>query len=247
MTDQVILSSRPYLEITDLSGAVKTVYLIKDVTTIGRFEDLNDIALSPDPQGGVTRHAHCKIEIRNSTSWISDHSTNGTEVKRGNQIFKVTGEFRLLNEDIILIKAGKGGLNNPTVYWQLKFFDPGGTVIFEGSYRELVYDEFQHKLYIITGKGQLENIPISPHQDKMVGFMIQMNKANHNHPVLCLFNDLISAIWGSNYLSSRTSGDVTHLVIDLRKKIESDPEKPVFLTSARGLGYQLKAKPVNLI
>lgn len=236
---------RPYFIIINTDGQEKTVCLNKDITTIGRMDDQNDIALLPDPQKIVTRYNHCNVEIRNHTTWITDNSTNGTEVKRGKEIYKVVGEYKLQNEDIILIKACIDETGNPTGYWQLKFFDPTGTVIIESQTHMLEYDELQHKLFIRKGKGKPEMVPITQNQDKMLSFMIQKNKANNDNPVLCSFDDIISAIWGPSFLGIRDYSDVTHLVIDLRKKIEPDPEKPVFLTNVRGIGYQLNTNPIT--
>lgn len=53
-------------------------------------------------------------------------------------------------------------------------------------------------------------------------------------------NDLLSYVWGSNYVGESNIIDV--YIRRLRRKIEVDPERPAYIQAARGIGYRFAAK-----
>jgi DNA-binding winged helix-turn-helix (wHTH) protein len=229
-----------YLVITSITGEQNTVSIKKDKLLIGRLPDMNDISLQPDPQNLITRHMHCFIEIRNSTGWLIDNaSKNGTFVKRNNVIQKLNGEIKLQESDCIMIL---GEINKDDVkYWELTYKDPLATsdIIIEKT--TIIYDWIQAKL-IINREGKQEVInSLTPLEHKLLRFMDQKNKQNNNVPVMCSYDELISAIWDDIY--SHTFNDVNHIVAALRKKIELDFKNPVFLKNIRGLGYRFITNP----
>src|SRR5215813_60409 len=94
----------PSLQILGPGGQQFYVELTKDRITIGRFEQLNDIALTPDPQQRVTRQCHCAVERDARGWWVVDTgSVNRTLVQRGAVRKVVQGRAALIGGDRILI------------------------------------------------------------------------------------------------------------------------------------------------
>lgn len=226
----------PYLIITSLEGEQKKRSLTKDKTLIGRLPEINDISLHPDPQNLITRHMHCFIEVRSSTGWLVDNaSKNGSFIKRNNVMQKVTGEIKLQNNDCIMI-LGKISDNENIQYWELLYQDPLSTNDLETGKTILIYDWIQAKLFINKDGKHKEVCSLTPLEHKLLRFMDQKNKLNNNVPVMCTYDELISAIWDDIY--THTANDVNHIVAALRKKIEPDFKNPVYLVNIRGLGYR---------
>ena len=231
----------PYLLIKSINGEQNKVSFMKDKILIGRLPDINDISLLPDPQNLITRYMHCFIEIRNSTGWLIDNaSKNGTFIKRNNIIQKLNGEIKLQDNDCIMI-LGIIKENEPAQYWELIYKDPLSTQDIEKGKIGLSYDWIQAKLFISRDGSISEVCSLTPLEHKLLRFMDQKNKLNNNAPVMCSYDELISAIWEDVY--SYTANDVNHIVAALRKKIELDFKNPLFLTNVRGLGYRFITNP----
>lgn len=226
----------PYLILRSLNGDHTNFTISNEKLLIGRLPDINDIALQPDPQSLVTRHMHCFIEIRNNTGWLMDNaSKNGTFLKRNNLMQKISGEIKLQDNDCIMI-LGELNENEEPKYWQLTYIDPLATKDIIKGQTTIVYDWIQAKL-IINRDGKQEVInSLTPLEHKLLRYMDQKNKQNNNVPVMCTYDELISAVWDEIY--SHTPNDVNHIVAALRKKIEKDYKNPLFLTNIRGLGYR---------
>ena len=231
----------PYLILKTLNGDQTNFTISNEKLLIGRLPDINDIALQPDPQSLVTRHMHCFIEIRNSTGWLMDNaSKNGTFLIRNNMMQRISGEIKLQDNDCIMI-LGELNENEDPKYWQLTYIDPLATKDIVNEQATIIYDWIQAKL-IINRKGKQEVInSLTPLEHKLLRYMDQKNKQNNNVPVMCTYDELISAIWDDIY--SHTPNDVNHIVASLRKKIEKDHKNPVFLTNIRGLGYRFITNP----
>lgn len=226
----------PYLILKSLNGDQTNFTISNEKLLIGRLPDINDIALQPDPQSLVTRHMHCFIELRNSTGWLIDNaSKNGTFLKRNNLIQKISGEIKLQDNDCIMI-LGEINENEEPKYWQLTYMDPLATKDIVNEQTKIVYDWIQAKL-IISREGKQEVInSLTPLEHKLLRYMDQKNKQNNNVPVMCTYDELMSAVWDDIY--SHTPNDVNHIVAALRKKIEKDYKDPLFITNIRGLGYR---------
>lgn len=226
----------PYLILTSLKGDQTNFTISNEKLLIGRWPDINDIALQPDPNCLVTRHMHCFIEIRNSTAWLMDNaSKNGTFLKRNNLMQRISGEIKLQDNDCIMI-LGELNENEDPKYWQLTYIDPLATKDIVNQHTTIYYDWIQAKL-IINRDGKQDVInSLTPLEHKLLRYMDQKNKQNNNVPVMCTYGELISALWDDIY--SHTANDVNHIVAALRKKIEKDYKNPLFLTNIRGLGYR---------
>jgi len=229
----------PFLQIYGPDAQTFRVYLTKERTTIGRFEVFNDIALEPDPQSLVTRKGHCTIERDMKGWWVIDNaSVNRTLVRRNGMMEIVRGRALLSDEDTILILGRLTEAGTP-VYWELTFNDPSPTKS-AGLVQPvacLEYDWVQAKLFIIDGTTRQEVSHLPPQAHKLIRYMAQRNQANGNVPVMCSYEELITAVWGDEPLRKET--EINHLVWVLRKELEPDQRNPIFLQTVHGLGYRL--------
>ncbi|HLG62023.1 MAG TPA: winged helix-turn-helix domain-containing protein [Ktedonosporobacter sp.] len=229
----------PYLEISGPDGQQMHVELSEDYITIGRFEQFNSIALQPDPQQLITRKVHCVLERNLHGWWVVDNgSVNRTFVQSGGEMKVVDGRVLLAPGDSICI-LGKLTETSKPLYWKLTFHDPLGTRPSgrAPSVAYLEYDWIQARLYRVEGGRRQEIYDLRPQEHKLIRYMEQRNRTNGNVPVMCLYEELLAAIWGEDSL--HTEVDVNHLVWELRKKLEPDPKEPRFLETVRGLGYRL--------
>ena len=226
----------PYLLIKLLNGEQSRYTITNEKMIIGRLSEINDISLQPDTQSLITRYMHCFVEIRNKTGWLVDNaSKNGTFLKRGNSMQKINGEIKLQDNDCIMI-LGEINDDNTVKYWELTYKDPLATKDLVPEKSTIVYDWIQAKLFINReGKQEVIN-SLTPLEHKLLRYMDQKNKNNNGVPVMCTYDELISAVWDDIY--SHTPNDINHLVASLRKKIEEDYKNPQYLTNIRGLGYR---------
>ncbi len=232
----------PFLEVRGPDGQEMKVELARDHLKIGRFREFNDVALEPDPQRLVTKVAHCTVERSGGTWWVVDSgSTNRTFVSRGEAVAVVEGRAPLADGDVIKI-VGKLVEGEEPVYWDLTFRDPFKTRQIEWAPRAayLEYDWAQAKLFRVDGPSRQEISDLRPQEHRLIRYMDQRNRANDGAPVMCAYGDLIKAVWGEE--AYHTEADVNHLVWELRRKLEVDPERPRFLQTVRGLGYRLKTR-----
>lgn len=235
----------PFLEIRGPEGYEAAVELAKDRITVGRFRELNDVGLEPDPQLLVTRKAHCTIERDGAGWWVTDDgSVNRTFVQRGQSVSVVNGRVPITDGDIIRVlgRLTEGG--EPT-YWELTFRDPLKTQPADpkaapGAAPQVEYDWVQAKLFRIDGATREEISGLRPLEHKLIRYMDQRNRANGHVPVMCKYDEIIAALWEEDV--TRTERDLNHLVWELRRKIEPDPKEPQFLLNERGLGYRLVTK-----
>jgi DNA-binding response OmpR family regulator len=70
-----------------------------------------------------------------------------------------------------------------------------------------------------------------------------LHRANGDVPVMCSYEELITAVWGDEI--NHIEAEVNHLIYELRQKIEPDSNEPRFLQSVRGLGYRLETHPAR--
>lgn len=219
------------------------VELEKDRVTIGRFELYNDVALEPDPQQLITRKVHCAVERDANGWWVVDNgSVNRTFVRRGTVMEIVNGRALLKEGDSILI-LGKLVEGDNHLYWELTFSDPLGTRPAGDTPRVayLEYNWIQAKLFLIDGSSRQEIQHLRPQEHKLIRYMDQRNRANRNEPVMCNFEELLTAIWGEE--PGHTEAEINHLIWELRQKLEPNPREPRFLEMVRGLGYRLVTRP----
>lgn len=230
----------PVLEVRGPAEQHFSVELSKDRLTIGRFRDLNDIGLEPDPQQLVTRRAHCVLERDADAWWVVDNgSVNRTFVMRGQRMDVVNGRTPLHDGDAIRVLGLLTEIGEP-VYWEMVFRDPLRTnrVTNEAVRVYLEYDWLQAKLFLVQGTRAEEIRNLRPQEHKLIRYMDQRNRANGYVPVMCTYEELIAAIWGDEI--GHIEAEVNRLAYDLRQRIEPDPAEPRFLQAVRGLGYRLE-------
>jgi len=235
----------PVFEVHGPHGEAFTVELVKDRLTIGRFQEFNDIGLEPDPQQLITRKAHCVIEREADTWWLIDNgSVNRTFIRREEEVEVVYGRAAIQDGDAIRI-LGLLTENGQPLYWELVFRDPLKTQrVVDGSPTvSLEYDWIQARLFRIEGTHRYEIRNLRPQEHKLIRYMDQRNRVNGGVPVMCTYEELITAVWEDEI--NHVESEINHLVYELRQKVEPDPNEPRFLQSVRGLGYRLETRPVK--
>lgn len=229
----------PFLEIRGPEGQDFTIQFTKDRVLIGRFREFNDVALEPDPQQLITRKGHCTVEWA-ADGWciIDNGSVNKTFIKRQQALEIVIGRALIHDGDTICI-LGKLSIGEDPRYWELVFHDPQRTQVADTGPRptHLEYDWIQAKLFRVEGSTRQEIRNLRPQEHKLIRYMDQRNRANGNAPVMCAYEELLTAIWGEEAL--HTEAEVNRLVWELRQKFEPNPNEPQFLETVRGLGYRL--------
>lgn len=233
----------PILEICSPEGEQTRRELTQDRITIGRYAQMNDIGLEPDPQNYVTRKAHCILERGSDAWWLIDkRGVNKTFVVRNGQPEMVVERQQLLDGDTIRI-LGRVLENGDTLYWELTFRDPLQTQ--RGPHNPLYicldYDWKQARLFRLM-EGRREEIEgLRPQEHKLIRYMDECNRQNGGGAVLCSYDDLIRALWGDEV--NHTQAEINHLVYETRKTIEADPKQPRFLQTVPGLGYRFEPRP----
>ncbi|NMG22182.1 FHA domain-containing protein [Brasilonema bromeliae] len=226
-----------FLDVQEPDGNKYTIKLEQDRFTLGRSNS-NDIIL-PNSDKTISRN-HCVLECKANCWWVVDESSaNGTFVQRCNRDTRIDvrqhGKYQLNNGDTILI-LGKFLEENEPVFWRLTFRDSEQTVQPPAF---LEYSLSQQKLFLVKSSEQQE-IHLSRRERNLIHYMAERNQANNNKPVVCEYQQMITAIWGDS--CGHTNNDVTRLVWVIRKKVESDPGEPEFLITEKARGYSLKVK-----
>ncbi len=235
----------PVLEVTGPHGETFQIELTKDRVTIGRFSEFNDVGLEPDPQQLITRKAHCVLERDSDVWWVIDNgSVNRTFIRRDQQVDVITGRAPLRDGDAVRILGLLTDDGQP-LYWDIAFHDPLRTnrVIDGLRAAYLEYDWIQAKLFRIEGSHREEISNLRPQEHKLIRYMDQRNRANDGVSVMCIYEELMAAIWGDEPYHQES--ELNHLVYELRRKIEADPSDPQFFQSVRGLGYRLETRPAK--
>lgn len=239
----------PYLIIQSPSGEEKKLELRDTHYSIGRLSD-NDISLSEDPNSLITRIKHC-ILYREAGQWLlTDNSTNGTIVEWGENREDIHQKtIALKPESAILIH-----------HWKITFFDPNATnkyktkivkpsaELAELPKKPLETSRFIYKISQATLYHQIGTertaIPCRPQVNAMLRYMAQKNLDNQGEPIVCEYQELISAVWGNGLdAEGRTALEVNGLARDIRKLLEeysniNDAEAA--LVTIRRMGYLLK-------
>ncbi len=233
----------PALEIRAPDGGRRRVPLRGDRVTIGRLGGVNDIALAPDPQRLVSGRCHCFLELKGRRWGIVDNdSTNGTFVRRGEDLCELRGEKLLHDGDVIEIIASCP-TGQPPSYWQLTFCHPGQTVpVASACEARLEYSWSQERAFRITRSEREEITDMRPQVHKLLRCMLKRNLDNGDTPMLCRHDELIAEIWPREK-ELRSHEELRRLVMELRRCIEVDTANPRFLQTVRSFGFRLDPRP----
>lgn len=230
-----------YLEIIHPDGTNQTVNLQNAAIKIGRAAG-NDIVLSDD----MVSQWHCIITPSEEGYWsirdgIIDRgsyrcSTNGTFLKRNNQIIDIRSssdckEF-LSGDDEIQIQG-----------WRIIFRDPFKTN--RGNSTNTSQDNStssnnngyifcisQMKLYAINGANRQEVNGLRPKVIDLLTCLARENLMN-GKPVLCTYENIAQFIWGSS--DYHGAEEIQGLARELRKIIDAEG-----LETIKSKGYILK-------
>lgn len=215
--------------------------------TVGRLSDVNDIALHPDPELLVTRVAHCTLESEGRRWFLVDGgSLNGTFLRRGRELSRVSERTGLHDGDVICVLASISEMEGRR-YFELSFNAAGdsqATRAVLGRPEERVpaladclsYDSDQARLVLVRG-GESHDIEIRAQAHRLVRYMAERNAAAGGSPVLCTHDELMHAVWGDEPMHSRV--ELARLVWELRGKLEPFDARHL-VESERRLGYRLR-------
>ena len=210
--------------------------------TIGRLPELNDIALQPDPELLVTRAAHCTLE-REGRRWfvVDGGSVNGTYVRRGGEVRRVTERTALSHGDVVHVLASATETGERT-YFELAFHEPRDSqatraVALEGLRAAdcLSYDAGAARLFLVRN-GERHEIQVRAQAHRLVRHMAERNAAA-GAPVLCTHDELMRAVWADEPMHTRM--ELAKLVWELRRKLEPFAAEHL-IENERRLGYRLR-------
>ncbi len=226
-----------------------TVALSGKRVTVGRLPDLNDIALQPDPELLVTRGAHLTLE-RDGARWfvLDGGSVNGTFLRRGKELQRVTERTPLHDGDAICVVASITETDERR-YFELAFRATGDSQatrpvpeaisVSAEAHECLSYDLDEARLILVRGDEKHE-IEIRAQAHLLVRYMVERNAAIGGSPALCTHDELMQAVWADEPMHTRV--ELTKLVWELRKKLEPFSAEHL-IENARRLGYRLRTCP----
>jgi DNA-binding winged helix-turn-helix (wHTH) protein len=94
---------------------------------------------------------------------------------------------------------------------------------------------------VMASSSTRDEIPnLRPQEQQLLRFMDERNRMNNYTPVVCSYEELVAAIWHGREIEDGKA-DLTHLVMEVRRKVEPNPEQPLILRNVRGRGYLLKS------
>ena len=82
---------------------------------------------------------------------------------------------------------------------------------------------------------------LRPQEWQLITHMDECNQQKNYVSVVCDFDQLAAILWEGRNLADKR-GDLTHLVLDLRRKLEPDPKNPKLLQTVPRKGYVLHTK-----
>ena len=210
--------------------------------TIGRLPEYNEVALQPDPEQRVTRHAHCIVEREDGAWWIKDNdSRNGVFLRQQGsaEAERVHGRASIANGDVICI-VGRVTESGEPVHWELTLRDPKQTQVITPTLLEvcLDYNPVTGRLFRAQGSTRTEIVGLPDQARTLVDYMASRNRSNNDEPVLCTHDEIIRAIWGED--AGHTPGEVNRLVWDLRRRLGVSPKSRELIENVPKRGYRLK-------
>jgi DNA-binding winged helix-turn-helix (wHTH) protein len=210
--------------------------------TVGRLSDLNDIALEPDSERLVTRAGHCTLE-RSGAHWyvIDGGSVNGTFLRRGGNLQRLTERTALHDGDVVCVLASVDDAGERR-FFELAFSADGDSqatravVDRRATTGCLTYDPDEARLVLVRGAEKHE-IQIRAQAHLLVRYMVERNAAAGGTPALCSHDELMYAVWADEPMHTRV--ELAKLVWEIRKKLEPF-EAEHLIENERRLGYRMR-------
>ena len=222
---------------------LSTLALTGGRATVGRLSGVNDIALELDPEKLVTRAGHCVFE-RDGSAWfvVDGGSVNGTFVRRGDDLRRVTGRTALHDGDVVCVLASVDASRGRR-FFELAFHAEADSQATRAAPLPagngdacLRYDPGEARL-LLFADGEPHELPIRAQAHKLVRYMAERNAAAGGTPALCTHDELMRAIWADEPMHSRE--ELAKLVWELRKKLEPFGSEHL-IENERRLGYRLR-------
>jgi hypothetical protein len=208
--------------------------------TIGRLAETNDVALQPDPQQLVTRTGHLALE-RQGAEWflVDSGSVNGTFIRRGGDLLRVTGRMPLHDGDVACVLAGVTDTGQRS-FFELSFHSAGAdSQATRAAPLEqeacLDYDAAEGRLVLVQD-GTRHELRIRAQAHRLVRHVAERN-AETGTSALCTHEELMEAVWGDEPLHTRE--ELAKLVWELRRELEPFGAEHL-LENVRGLGYRMR-------
>ena len=224
-------------------GAVlESVGLSGTQVTVGRLPDLNDIALQPDAELLITRAGHFTLE-RTGAHWfvVDGGSVNGTFLRRGNALQRLTERTALHDGDVVCVLASIDEAGERR-FFELAFQSNGDSQATRAVIDRratsgcLSYDPDEARLVLMRG-GEKHEIQIRAQAHRLVRYMVERNAAAGGTPALCTHDELMYAVWADEPMHSRV--ELAKIVWELRKKLEPF-EAEHLIENERRLGYRMR-------
>jgi DNA-binding response OmpR family regulator len=211
--------------------------------TVGRLAASNDVALQPDPQQLVSRAGHLALE-RHGAEWflVDSGSVNGTFLRRGGDLLRVTERTPLHDGDVACVLAGVTDTGQRT-FFELSFHAGGADsqATRAAPFQQLQeacldYEPAQARL-VLRQDGRRHELKIRAQAHRLVGYMIERNR-EAGAPALCTHEELMEAVWGGEPLHTRE--ELAKLVWELRRKLEPFNAEDL-VENERDLGYRIRS------
>jgi DNA-binding winged helix-turn-helix (wHTH) protein len=208
--------------------------------TVGRFADVNDIALQPDPELLVTRAGHCTFE-REGAHWfvVDGGSVNGTFLRRSGALQRVSERIVLHDGDVVCVLASVGETGERR-FFELAFQASADSQATRAAVTVdsdcLEYDAETARLVLVRG-GERHEIQIRAQAHRLVRHMVERNASAGGGPALCTHVELMHAVWADEPMHSRV--ELAKIVWELRKKLEPF-EAEHLIENERRLGYRMR-------
>ena len=228
------------LVVSGPGATARRVLLTGGRVTVGRLANANDVALRPDPQQLVTRTAHLALERQGAEWFIVDGgSVNGTFLRRGGDLVRVTGRTPLHDGDVVCVLAGVTDKGERS-FFELSFHaaaaDSQATRAAPLEHEAcLEYDATEARLLLVQD-GVRHELPVRAQAHQLIRHMAERN-VEAGTSALCTHEELMEAVWGDEPL--HTHEELAKLVWELRRTLEPFGAEHL-LENVRGLGYRMR-------
>ncbi len=247
---------KPMLEVSRDGTTPRKIVLTGDAFTVGRGSATftPDLVLE-DPSSWISRR-HCIFTQAWGSWWIEDcGSRNGTFVRNGSDLRRLTEKTQLSSGDIVCITADADE-SGPTSTWELRLVDPSATQTIGGSLTRahvppvtepcVRWDSDAMRVEVF-GDGEPRVVELRKQGYDLIAYMAARNAEGSGEPVVCTIDELLEAVWGDpdewDKYRPPTADNLRDLVLSVRKAIEPDASPPAILENQRGVGYKLHTAP----